>query len=120
MAEEPTRRRTEIEADIEALRAEWTPKVERYNYLRDRCARIGYELRRLEPGMLKYNDRAYELREEHTRRLRLDGVLPSLPHAHIHSLPNIGNHKTYEPEGENDDGGNECDFEVGSKGQENR
>jgi hypothetical protein len=117
---EHTRRRTDIEAEIDVLRAEWTPKVERYNYLRDRCARLSYELRGLEPGMLEYNSRAYELIQEHTRRLRLDGVLPSLLHAHIHSLPNIGNHKNDDDdlveEGDSDHGGNECDFEVGSKG----
>jgi hypothetical protein len=120
MAEEPMRRREAIEADIEALRAEWAPKVYRYNNLRAQCARLNAVLRRLEPGMSEYNSAAWELREEHVRRLRFDGALPDLPHAHVHSLPNIGNHKNdgdeLAEEGDSDHGGNECDFEVGSKG----
>jgi hypothetical protein len=120
VAEQVTRRRAVIEADIDALRAEWTPKVERYNHLRTQCARLSDELRRLEPGMVTYNGLAWDLEEEHVRRLRLDGVLMKLPHAHVHSLPIIGNHKhdgdDLAEEGDSDHGGNECDFEVGSKG----
>lgn len=110
------RSRTELELLIERAKLDFTLKVERYNHLRDRDERTKGDLRRLEHEMRRYEGFRYDIELEYFRRLQLDGVLPSLPRAHVHSLPANGNHKNDEAEGEYDDGGNECDFEVGSKG----
>lgn len=121
------RSRAEIEAEIATVRETWAPRIERYNYLLERRERTETELGRLRPAVEQFTASSHDLDWEYFRRLQLDGVLPSLPsvtadavHHRYQDLrvgqPAQANDKNDDDEGEEDDGGNECDFEVGSKG----
>lgn len=97
-----------------------TPRIERYNYLRERKARVDGELARLEPEMKRYESERFDIEHEYFRRLQLDGVLPRLAEAHVWLRPANTNHKNDGdddlPEETDEDGRNERDFEIGSKG----
>ncbi len=103
------RARAELEAIIATLRAEWKPKVERYNYLVERKARCEAELAALGPDIDRYENASHDLDWEYFRRLQLDGALPSLPQV---IRPADDNHKNDEDVEEEDD--DECsnDFEA--------
>ena len=114
---DPPRSRAELEALIERTRAEWGPKVERYNYLLDRRDRCDAELGRMRPAIERYENETFDHDWEYFRRLQLDGVLPSLPRVRA---PADTNHKNDGDDDdlaeEDDDGRNGSDFEIGSKG----
>jgi hypothetical protein len=109
----PPRSRTELERIIGLARAEWAPRIDRYNYLLERRERADLELGRLRPGVEQFEITSHELDWEYFRRLQLDGVLPSLPRVRASA---DSDHKNDDDEGEYDNGGNDSDFEVGSKG----
>lgn len=125
------RSRADLEAAIAYARETWAPRIERYNYLLERKERCEVELGQLRNGVEQFDALSHDLDWEYFRRLQLDGVLPSLPrltpeavHHRYHDLrvgqPTNTNHKNDGdedlPEEEDDDGGNERDFETGSKG----
>lgn len=109
------RSRTELEAIIERHRTEWAPRIERYNYLLERKARVEAELARMAPAIERRD--SFDLEYEYFQRLQLDGVLPSLPRVVVPANRNHKNDGADELlEETEDDGRNGSDFEIGSKG----
>jgi hypothetical protein len=125
------RARAEIEAEIAKARETWAPRIERYNYLLERKERCEIELGQLRPSVEQFDALSHDLDWEYFRRLQLDGALPTLPRltpeATVHRYhdlrvgqPTDDNHKNDGAhellEETEEDGWNEPDFEVGSKG----
>jgi hypothetical protein len=110
------RSRAEIERAIAAARETWAPRIDRYNYLLERRERADAELGLLRPHVEDFDALSHDLDWEYFRRLQLDGVLPSLPRVRSEANDHKNDGDDLAEEGENDHGGNECDFEVGSKG----
>lgn len=118
---EQPRSRADLEAALAYARETWAPRIERYNYLLERKERCEAELGQLRIGVEQFDALSHDLDWEYFRRLQLDGVLPSLPRVRASA---DDNHKNDGAAGlleeTEEDGWNEPDFEVGSKGQEDR
>lgn len=113
------RSRAELEAIIEKERATWAPRLARYNLLLERSARTEAELERLRPVIEGRG--VFDLEWEYFQRLQLDGVLPTLPRVVVPANRNHKNDGAEELLEETEkDGWHEPDFEIGSKGQEDR
>jgi hypothetical protein len=110
------RSRTELEQAIAKARESWAPRIDRYNYLLERRERADAELGRLRPFVEEFDALSHDLDWEYFRRLQLDGVLPSLPRVRSEANDHKNDGDDLAEEGDSDHGGNECDFEVGSKG----
>lgn len=100
---------------------------ERARDLLERRERTEAELGRLRPVVEEFTAASHDLDWEYFRRLQLDGVLPALPSVtpdaahHRYADLRVGqvndcDHKNDVVEEGEDDGRDEHDFEVGSKG----
>lgn len=114
------RARGEIESAIARARETWAPRIDRYNYLLERKERAEAELARLRRDVEAFDVLSHDLDWEYFRRLQLDGVLPSLPRVRSEANDHKNDGDEDLPEEDEDDGGNEREFEIGSKGQQDR
>ena len=114
------RSRAELETLITSRRAEFGPLVERYNHLLERRLELDTELAALKPKVDAYSVGNNDLDWEYFRRLQRDGALPSLPVVRMIVAGEGGRRflvpETTDTEGEDDDGRDDSDFEVGEKG----